>query len=841
MKTISAAFFITVVVAASPPSGAVPSAAPRDRETVPRRFEPAPLGTQRLEGLLGQRMKTNLEGRLLRVDEAALLDGFRHRPGKQEWIGEHVGKFLDAAARVWLNTRDSRLKTLMDRVAHELVATQGPDGYLGTYLPAQRWTSWDVWVHKYCLMGLVAHHRATGEASSLAAAVKAADLLVATFGPGKRDLVAAGAHVGMAATSVLGPMVDLYRQTGDARYLAFGQMILAAYEQPNGPKLISSLRKRADVQRTANAKAYEMISNVIGLVQLHAVTGEQPPLLTALAAWQDIADNRLYVTGTASSREHFQPPRVLPGEVHDHVGETCVTVNWLELNLELFRLTGESRYAGQIERTVYNHLLGAQDACNGNFCSYTPLNGPKSFTAGVNCCVSSGARGISRLPEVTWGLLDGSPALVLWNAGTAQLPVTTPQGPNNVTLQVQTDFPASGRMTVHVRPTRTARFPIFLRVPAWTTRFAVKGVGQGAPGSFMRVDRTWKRGDRLEIEMEMTVRRAPGGTSYPGRVAVERGPQVLAVDLALDPEIPDRNLVALPAGPIPDRNLVGLPAGPVPDRNPIPDRNPVAFPAGAAIPTLSPVTGSPAKCDAATGWRTPGLTLASTATGTPRVQRALRLVPYADARTPQVWLLTADQIDEYLTARRQRDSKRARRDVRRAATAPVIDGRLDDRAWASPPAARTSLSKKVGAGKPASRASYDLAWDDEALYLAAWVSDPTPQSRTNPPASDHIAVVVDADREAQHTGWEDDIVLRQTWNEPAVTRGVRRASSRSPGGYTVEMAIPWSHIKARPRAGLEASFEIRNHDQGLPGIGDDGDWQWAGIEADQLGLIRLAP
>ena len=102
----------------------------------------------------------------------------------------------------------------MDRVAHELIATQKDDGYLGTYTDDKRWTSWDVWVHKYDMLGLLAYYRVTGDKSALTAAEKVGDLLVDTFGVGKRDIIQSGEHVGMAATSVLEPMVYLYHWTG---------------------------------------------------------------------------------------------------------------------------------------------------------------------------------------------------------------------------------------------------------------------------------------------------------------------------------------------------------------------------------------------------------------------------------------------------------------------------------------------------------------------------------------------------------------------------------------------------------------------------------------------------
>jgi hypothetical protein len=81
-------------------------------------FTPAAFDTQQIGGLLAERMRVNLEGRLLHVNEQAILAGFEHRPGEQEWIGEHAGKFLDAAANTWVSTHDARLKILMDRAAH---------------------------------------------------------------------------------------------------------------------------------------------------------------------------------------------------------------------------------------------------------------------------------------------------------------------------------------------------------------------------------------------------------------------------------------------------------------------------------------------------------------------------------------------------------------------------------------------------------------------------------------------------------------------------------------------------------------------------------------------------
>src|SRR5436309_2679732 len=94
-----------------------------------------PAQYQNIGGLLGYRMNVNLEKRLLQIDSAILLSGFRKRPGEQTWIGEHVGKFLFSASNTYKYINDPRIKQLMDAMAKEFIACQLPDGYLGTYLP----------------------------------------------------------------------------------------------------------------------------------------------------------------------------------------------------------------------------------------------------------------------------------------------------------------------------------------------------------------------------------------------------------------------------------------------------------------------------------------------------------------------------------------------------------------------------------------------------------------------------------------------------------------------------------------------------------------------------------
>lgn len=508
-----------------------------------------------LSGYLGARVANNEKNRLLEVDENAILTGFRKRPGEQAWIGEHVGKFLHAAALAWAYSGDPALKAKLDRVARELMKTQEPNGYLGTYTPEKRWglypgADWDVWVHKYDLIGLLAYHQYTGDPSALAACRKIGDLLIRTFGaPGGKSILRAGTHQGMAATSVLEPMVLLYRTTGDKRYLDFARGIVAAYDEPNGPRIVNTLLTVGRVDKTANGKAYEMLSNLVGLCELARATGERRYLQAATNAWADVVKNQLYLTGSASHAEHFHEPGDLPNQMGANVGETCVTVTWIQLNAQLLRLTGEAKYGDELERSYYNHLAAAQRPDGAEWCYYTALEGTKPYSAGINCCVSSGPRGMALLPALAFFTRKGagnkeSVVVNLFENGAATLNI----GGQKVTLTQRTDFPRSGKSTLTLGLSRSATFALQVRAPGWAVPMTVDGAAAGRitrNGWASGAPRLWKNGDRVFLDLHLAVRVVKGEKTNANRSALLWGPLVLAYDTKRNPGLPPPGALAL--------------------------------------------------------------------------------------------------------------------------------------------------------------------------------------------------------------------------------------------------------------------------------------------------------
>lgn len=520
-------------------------------------------------GMLGDRFDVNATNRMLKVDENEMLDGFEQRlKPHQDWAGEHVGKWLHAATLTWANTQSPALRAKLDRVAARLIKTQEADGYLGTYQPDHRWTSWDVWVHKYDLLGLLAYYQYTGNRDALDASKRVGDLLVRTFGPGLRDINRAGEHMGMAADSVLEPIALLYRATADEKYLKFARYIVANYDAPGGPAVLASLEKYHSVKKVANAKAYEMTSNFNGLLELYRITGDRRLLNDMQTAWSDIVKNRLYITGSASSYEVFQENNQFPDGMRSNICETCVTVTWEQMNLQLLRLTGDPAYADQVERTVYNHLLAAQKPTGDDWAYYTPLEGHKPYDSFVTCCHSSGPRGVALLPEFAYMISPGDSGIVVNLYNSSRLSTLVPKV-GRVTIVQTTAYPLKDSISLVVTPDRQAvKFPLKLRIPAGAgSHFTVAVNGQyqihpdfsGTQATYFEISRAWHRGDRVTLTLPITSRLVMGDHADEGRVAVVRGPLVLALDAALNPGIGRLNRVALASDDLDKISLASAP------------------------------------------------------------------------------------------------------------------------------------------------------------------------------------------------------------------------------------------------------------------------------------------
>ena len=359
-------------------------------------------------------------------------------------------------------------------------------------------------------------------------------------------------------------MVWLYRLTGEKKYGDFCRYILRSWEQPNGPHIVSRLLELKRVDAVGNAKAYEMLSCINGMLEWYRITGDPQHLQAAIYAWEDIVANRLYITGTASADERFHGDYDLPNT--GKVGETCVTVTWLQLNAHLLRLTGELRFAEQLEHTILNQLCGAQRPDGRAWGYYVEMEGKKPYsdTLDGHCCLSSGPRGMALIP--TFAVTTDAEGVVvnLYEAGNADLRL---HDGNAVKLAVDTQYPAAERIAMTVDAAAAGEFVLKLRIPAWCDAPALRINGLPCDakliaGDYASIRRTWTKGDKVELDLPMKARLVVGDHKNQGKAAVLYGPLVLAADEALA----DRRDISALALAVPGSSALAITPEPAPER-----------------------------------------------------------------------------------------------------------------------------------------------------------------------------------------------------------------------------------------------------------------------------------
>ena len=538
---------------------------------------PAP-GAVRLQGYLGEKIDLCIRNRIVPQNAEELIEPFRHREETRWWQSEFWGKWFTSLALAYRYDRDPALLRKMTEAAQGLIATQTPEGYIGNYRPDSHLKQWDIWGRKYCLLGLLAQYEADGDTAALNAARRLADYLLSEVGPGKADIVLTGNYRGMASSSVLEPIVQLYQRTGEKRYLDFALYIVERWESEQGPQLIGKALAGVAVARRFpqpkewwtwenGAKAYEMMSCYEGLCELYRSTGKAEFLEACRATWENIRETEINVVGGGSGQECWYGGRARKTVPGMHTMETCVTVTWIKFCAQLLRLTGEPRYAEAIEETLYNALLGANTADGSDFAKYSPLRGRRSpgdnqCDMNLHCCNANGPRGLLVAPLVAAMASDEGPVVNLYTAGRAE--VTLSSG-NRVEIVQETDYPLKDKVIISIKPEHPERFSLRLRVPAWSaeTEISADGVEVSdiTPGAYARLTKSWQAGDSVILKLDLRGRviRDPGGGP---QVAVARGPVVLARDSRLESEAADTELQRI----VENKGFVELQADPVAPR-----------------------------------------------------------------------------------------------------------------------------------------------------------------------------------------------------------------------------------------------------------------------------------
>jgi hypothetical protein len=532
-----------------------------------------------LGGELGERIRANVGNWLLPAPVAnpGMIEMFRLRdqepaPNLVPWAGEFAGKYLISAIQAQRLTESEPLSATVGSLVAQLIATQAEDGYLGPFPKAQRLKgNWDLWGHYHCLLALLMWHEATGDAAALRTCRRAADLMCNTFLDTNLRVYDAGSHeMNMAVIHALG---WLYRLTKEPRYLRMMREIEKDWERA-GDYLRSGLDGR-EFYQTPRPR-WESLHDLQGLVELYRITGDAKYRQAFEHHWRSIRRWDVRNSGGFSSGEQATGNPYAPTAI-----ETCCTVAWMALSVDMLRLTGDARVADALELATYNAAAGAQHP-SGRWWTYnTPMDGVREASAHtivfqaragtpeLNCCSVNGPRSFGLLSE--WAVMLAKDGLVVNYYGPGVFEGTLADG-TPFRLRCDGDYPLKGSVRLKVERALPEPYKLHLRIPQWSTHTVVQRggapVGNVRAGSYLALAGL-QRGDFVALEFDMKPRFVPGDKEAAGKVSVYCGPVLFAYDQRLNgfrgAELPQLDLNKLSeAEPVMPRLELGDGRGSVP-------------------------------------------------------------------------------------------------------------------------------------------------------------------------------------------------------------------------------------------------------------------------------------
>ena len=505
--------------------------------------------------------------------------GFRGIP----FDDSDVYKIIEGAAYTLSTHPDPELEKYLDDLIANIAKAQERDGYLYTartlgfnygtnnqgkvkygMMGPIRWSnvgsSHELYNVGHMYEAAVAYFQVTGKRTLLDVAIRSADLIDRTFGFGATQIKDPPGHEEIELA-----LCKLYRVTGEGRYLALAKTLL-------------DLRGRKDLRRTWGAdlqdhrpvvEQTEAFGHAVragylycGMADVAALSGDSSYMKAIDTIWQNVVSRKLHLNGGIGAYRHVNYSDKSLGGAGEAFGddydlpnekaylETCAAIANALWNQRMFLMHGDAKYVDVMERTIYNGFLSGISLGGDEFFYPNPLASTGGYKRskwfGCSCCPVNIVRFIPQIAQFAYARSDDAAYVNLFVASDATLPLAS----GVVRLSQETEYPWSGAVRIAVNPEADgARFALNVRVPGWCTGrpvpsdlyvqtepgsladFSVKVNGEAFPfmpeKGYCSISRLWKKGDMVEVSMNMPVRRIKAHDAVKqdrGRLAVERGP-----------------------------------------------------------------------------------------------------------------------------------------------------------------------------------------------------------------------------------------------------------------------------------------------------------------------------
>lgn len=505
-----------------------------------------------------------------------------------QMAAEHKGKFcttypfddtdiyktIEGASYSLALHPDKKLDHYVDSMITIIGRAQEPDGYLytartidplhvGPWLGTQRWekeqeNSHELYNAGHMYEGAVAHFLATGKRNFLNIALKNADLLVRTFGPGKR-------HVAPGHQVVEMGLVKLYRITGKKEYLDLAKFFIderghKEYNKKSKNVYENGIYWQDDKpvidQDEAEGHAVRAMYLYSGMADVAALTGDKEYLTAIDKIWNNMVGKKMYVQGSIGAvgdGERFGDNYELPNATA--YNETCAAIGNVFWNERMFLLHGDAKYIDVLEKTLYNGLISGVGLDGKSFFYTNALQIRDGFNhpdiererAGwftCSCCPTNVVRLMPSIPGYIYAQNGKDVYINLFISGTGDMKV------NNKDLKIiqQNNYPWDGALAFTVDPASGMELNLKIRIPGWAQNQAVpsdlysyqtplnkkieiklngKPIDYQMQNGYAVISKKWKKGDKVEMNLPMDVQRVIATdklTEDAGKIALQRGP-----------------------------------------------------------------------------------------------------------------------------------------------------------------------------------------------------------------------------------------------------------------------------------------------------------------------------
>ena len=501
-------------------------------------------------------------------EKSGRFDNFAIAGGLKE--GEHRGDFsfddtdpykvIEGASYSLAVHYDKQLDHYLDSVIAIIASAQEDDGYLTTCVTNKcyRLSGWwgrskwekinshELYNSGHLIESAIAHYRATGKRSFLNVAIKNADLVCKTFGPNEGQIHRPGGHpiIEMA-------LCKLYKVTGNKKYLDGARYFVeetGRCTDGHHPSEYSQDHKPILQQDEIVGHAVRAGYLFSGVADVAALTNDKAYSEALQRIWNNMSSKKLFITGGIGSRaqgEGFGPNY----ELNNHTAycETCAAIANVYWNHRMFLATGESKYIDVCERALYNNVLSGVSLSGDLFFYDNPLESDgehgRQRWFGCACCPGNVTRFVASVPNYIYAAQGKDIYVNLYAQGKANI--------GGVELEQTTDYPWDGKVRIRLNK-GGGKFSIKLRIPGWLKKHpfgnnlytyldAAKSADISVNGvkvvhdnpDYVSIDRKWKKGDVIEINFPMEVRRVLANDNAEddrGKVALERGPVVFCLE-----------------------------------------------------------------------------------------------------------------------------------------------------------------------------------------------------------------------------------------------------------------------------------------------------------------------